>query len=50
MKQIEETLLEQGFDYFESDDYTNVIIRLALSIEGFGTEEDLERKIKLKIS
>lgn len=40
--------IQEGFDCFESDDYTNVIIRLALSIEGFGTEEDLEKKNQIE--
>lgn len=47
-KQIEDTLLEKGFAYFQYDDYTNIIIRFALSSEGFGTEQDLEKKNEIE--
>jgi hypothetical protein len=48
MKQIENTLLEQGFEYFDYEDYTNIIIRFALSTQGFGTKQDLIKKNEIE--
>lgn len=48
LKELEELLLKQGFEYFDDDDYTILTIHYPLSNEDFGTNDDLEKRFEIE--
>lgn len=45
---VEKQLLSDGFEHFEHDQYHTITIRYDLMTDGFGTEEDLERRYHIE--
>jgi hypothetical protein len=48
IEHVEKQLLSDGFEQFENDQYQIVTIRYGLDTDGFGTEDDLERRYRIE--